>query len=300
MALCVINAGQEIPPDLFERIAALPACAPVIAMIHGYRFCPATPTHDPHRHILSLEPQSSSRRAMSWPAALGLTAEGAEGMGIAFGWNARGSLGAAYHQAGEAGRELGRIIDRIAEVTGRPVHLFGHSLGARVALAAARHSAGTGRVILLAAAELRDEAKAALTEARRGAEFINITTRENDLFDLGLELIIGRAVRPALGFGLGEDRPDWLDIQIDDARVLAGLETLGFAIAPGARRACHWSPYLREGVFDLYRAALTHPQRLPLPLIRQHLPQAPAPRWSSLLRRPTLPGAGMISGRVRA
>ncbi|MDO5528757.1 MAG: hypothetical protein Q4F71_05075 [Paracoccus sp. (in: a-proteobacteria)] len=292
MALHIVNSGNDLPPDLLAAARGLKPGRPVIVMIHGYRFCPASPAHDPHQHILSLTPGTRSRRAMSWPAALGLSAHGPEGLGVAFGWRARGPLREAYARAGLAGRDLARLASALSDASGRPVHLIGHSLGGRVALEAMRRAAPgeIGRLILLSAAELRGRAERALdAPASAAAEIINVTSRENDLFDFGLELMIGRMRRPALGLGLPTPRANWLDIQIDDPATRRGLAALGYEIAPGAQRACHWSAYLREGVFALYRAALHRPAELPLALLRQHLPQRPLPRWSRLLSPPALP-----------
>ena len=74
-------------------------------------------------------------------------------------------------------------------------------------------------------------------------------------------------------------------LQLDDAQSLAALRGLGFPIAPPDRLICHWSPYLREGVFPLYRAILSGD--LTLDRLRAVLPTACAPRWSRL--RPRLP-----------
>ncbi|WBU57062.1 DUF726 domain-containing protein [Paracoccus sediminicola] len=290
MAILPINADQPLPPQLLRRAASLPAGAPVIVMIHGYRFCPSQPEHDPHRHILGLGPMKpGARRQRSWPRALGLSAEGDEALGIPFGWPARGRLAAAYRRAGEVGQGLADRIAALSDSAGRPVHLIGHSLGARVALQAlgAARPGSVGRLILMAAAELRPAAEAACdSPAGRRAEIINVTSRENDPFDLGLELLVGRARYRALGQGLSQPRRNWLDLQIDAPDVRDSLSALGFPIGADTARACHWSPYLRDGLFELYRVALLQPWALPLPLLRAHLPLRQAPRWSRLLEPP--------------
>lgn len=287
MALHAINAGQPLTPAIRAAAAGLAPGAPVVVMVHGFRFSPASTQHDPHRHILSLTPTAGERRAVSWPAGLGFTAAGDEGLALAFGWEARGKLRHAYAQAGEVGADLAALIDAVSDASGRPVAVIGHSLGARVALSAmARVQPGSmGRVVLLAGAEFRDRAEAALaTPGGRRAEVINVTTRENDPFDFAVELLLGRGQGATIGLGLSQRARNWIDLQIDQPEVLAGLAALGFAVSAPGSRACHWSPYLRAGMFDLYRAALCHPWSLPLPLIARHIPDRQAPRWSRLLR----------------
>ncbi|WP_347139028.1 hypothetical protein [Paracoccus sp. SSK6] len=285
---CALPAG--LPPALAGALGGLPGHAPVILMIHGYRYSPAAAHCDPHRHILSLDPDRSARRALSWPRALGFGA-GAEdeGLAIAFGWEARGMLGQAYARAGEVGRSLAGLVSHLADRAGRPVAVIAHSLGARVALQALHHGEPgcIGRMVLLAGAEFRDTAAAALgSPAGRGAEVLNITSRENDLFDFGMELWLGRGRRQALGFGLDRPAGNWLDLQIDDGETLAALDRLGFATERRPLRLSHWTPYLRRGLFDFYRTALAQPWALSLPMLRARLPGGIQPRWSRLLAPP--------------
>ncbi|MBA4491961.1 hypothetical protein [Paracoccus sp. S1E-3] len=293
MAVLHLNSDWRNVSGIIAAARALPPGVPLIVMIHGYRFCPFSPTHDPHRHILALDPTLPGPRLRSWPAALGMRGEDGA-LGIAFGWPARGGLGRVYHRAGVIGRDLGQWIGALAEAAGRPVQVIGHSLGGRVALQAmAGAPAGSvGRIILLAAAELRPAAEAAMdSPAGRGAEVINVTSRENDLFDFAMELVVSRGRHAALGFGLSQPRPNWLDLQIDAPEPRAALAGLGFDIGAETARACHWSPYLRAGLFDFYRVALGQPWALPLRLLRAHLPERQAPRWSRLLQLPGRPAA---------
>ncbi len=291
MAVIQLNAEQGMTPDLQRAARALPDGAPILVMLHGYRYSPAHPAHDPHRHILSPVPL---RHTTSWPCALGLDGDPDHGLAIGFGWEARGTLRAAYDRAGAAGQVLADILSQLAQLSGRPVGLIGHSLGGRVALQSLKGSdAGSvGRVILLNAAEFRDTAAAALSHpAGRQAEVINVTARENDPFDFVLEQLLARGRRRALGFGLERSRTNWVDLQIDDGATLDALADLGFPTERGARRLSHWTPYLRGGLFDFYRAALCHPWALPLGLLRHHLPVRPHPRWSRLLAAPAALGA---------
>lgn len=290
MPLVPIGPDCALPDGLGQALAALPSHAPIILMIHGYRYSPAHPACDPHRQILSLDPDRNQRRALSWPRALGFgSGAGDEGLAMALGWEARGGLGRAFARAGDTGRSLARLVSRVADRAGRPVAMIGHSLGARVALQALHHGdAGCiGRMVLLTGAEFRDAAAAALdSPAGRLAEIINITSRENDLFDFGMELWLGGGGRQALGFGLERPAANWLDVQIDDSETLAALDALGFAVEQRPLRLSHWTPYLRRGLFDFYRTALAQPWALSLPMLRAHLPGAIQPRWSRLLARP--------------
>lgn len=295
MPVVKVNANHVPPRRLWQAAETLPEGAPIIVMLHGYRYSPSEPAHDPHRHILSLDPDRRARRATSWPRALGFgTGRPEEGLAVAYGWEARGSLGGAYRRAGEAGASLAGVVSRLADQTGRPVALIGHSLGARVALQALRdaEAGSVARVILLTGAEFRDEAAEALdTPAGHSTEIINITSRENDLFDFALEQWMSLGRRQALGFGLDRPAANWVDVQIDHAETLAALDMLGFPTERRPLRLSHWTPYLRRGLFDFYRTALCQPWALPLGMLRARLPGRIEPRWSRLLAGPAPLGA---------
>ncbi|MBB1496957.1 alpha/beta fold hydrolase [Paracoccus sp. MC1862] len=294
MALIALDSGAGARPDLWARAASLPPGAPIIIMLHGYRFSPERAETSPHRHILSLDPDPRTRRAVSWPAALGFTADGNEGLAIAHGWPALGRFRQAHARASRVGADLAGLIDRLALAAQRPVAMIGHSLGGRVALSALRRATpgAVGRVILLSAAELRHDAEAAIASpAGMLADVVNVTSRENDPYDLGLELLLSAGRHSALGFGLDRPRGNWLDLQIDDDSTLDGLRALGFPIARGASRACHWSPYLRRGLFDVWRAILCTPAELPLASLARCRPEQPSRRWSRLLAPPFAAGA---------
>jgi pimeloyl-ACP methyl ester carboxylesterase len=280
-----------------ERLAAalaqLPAGAPVVVMIHGFRYAPDQPGHCPHGHILSFDPTPGIRRVISWPRHLGL--DGQSGLAIAFGWPARGFLPAAYARAAAAGAALARLVAEIGALSpGRRVDVIAHSLGARVALQALSHLPADSlrHLILLTAGEFRRPARRALaTPAGQTATVVNVTTRENDLFDFLLEWSLGVGTQTALGQGLGAVRPNWIDLQIDQPATLSALKRLGYPLAAPPARICHWSPYLRPGVFPLYRALLTG--TLPVAALRAALPERRDRRWSRLiLPLPPLPSAG--------
>ena len=275
--MTLLSLSATIPPDpgtLRAALAALPSGAPVVVMIHGYRFSPLIPAHDPHRHILSLSPGRTCWKAVSWPRHLGL--QGAAGLGIGFSWEARGTIWTAYRQAAQAGARLHELLALLHTIAPeRPVHLFAHSLGARVALCALPGLAAgaVDRIILISAAAFRAQALRALdSPAGQRAEFINVQGRENLAFDLMLRLALPAHGPTLRRIGAG----NWLDLPLDNGVPLAAL---GYRIAPLRARICHWSGYLRPGVFRLYRALLLAPAQTPLAHLRLHLhPAVVAPR----------------------
>lgn len=311
MPLIRVNAMGERPQPLDgdaplaaqidAALAGMAAGAPLAILVHGYRFNPDRPARSPHRHILALDPETGGRKAVSWPRALGFGADPqAAGLCIAFGWDAAGSIWTAYDQAARAGAALACLVAGIrARAPGRAVDVIGHSLGARVTLAAmAGLEAGAlGHAVLMAPAEFAPRARAALdSPAGRRAHVLNVTSRENDPYDLLLETLVGpaRGGGRTLGHGLEDAPPGWLDLRIDHPGTLAALAAMGHPVPPPTRRVCHWSPYLRPGLLGLYGALIRG--ELPFEMLRAGLPRAQTARWSRLLappRRPLpLPSAG--------
>ncbi|MGL4236283.1 hypothetical protein [Tabrizicola sp.] len=264
---------------LARKLDHLPAGAPVVVMIHGWRYAPGFAGDCPHGSILSLDPPPDDRRAVSWPRHLGL--DGRTGLGIALGWNAKCDPWRAHLRAGWNGAALAEIARLVHDQTGRGIQVIAHSMGARVALAALPlvRPGQISRMILLAAAEARGRALAALeTPAGRAVEVVNVTTRENDLFDAFFEWGIHLGFRTSIGQGLGRARPRWHDLWIDQPTTVRTLAGLGHPLADPPRRICHWSPYLRPGTIALYRALIDG--RLPAEALPRH---APGRRWSRLL-----------------
>lgn len=295
MPLIQINAVADLPSPtnggdletvLARALADLPANAPLVVMIHGFKFSPGAGARCPHRHILSFRPDTHDPRAVSWPRHLGFSGTRAEtGLAIAFGWQATGNIWRAYRKAVQAGTALAALADAVdAHCPGRRVDVIAHSLGARVALGALPQlrNGQIGRMVLMTPAETGQVAQAALTAPQaRGCEILNITSRENDLFDFMLETAVARRGQHSLGQGLGHRHPNWLDLQIDNPATLAALARQGLQIAPPVKKICHWSPFLRPGMFGLYRAFLHG--GLPMENLRTCQTQCPEPRWSRLL-----------------
>lgn len=301
MPLIHVNTGPTGPvlhDGAGDPALALPGLlrgrGPVILMVHGFKYAPHHATECPHDHIFSLAPERRCFKVRSWPAGLGFdTGAVDEGLGIAFGWPARGNIWRAYAEAAKAGAQLAQLITMIRAVCpDRPIHAVAHSLGARVVLSALAHlpKGALRRLILLAGAEFGQRAAAALdTPAGRGVELINITSRENDFYDFLLECLIPAPRRGDRSLGLALPAgPNVLNLQMDHPGTLGALARLGFAIAPPAARICHWSPYTRPGVFPLYSSLLRRGPDLPLCAFRAALPCVPEPRWSRLLTLPEL------------
>lgn len=253
--------------------------APVIVLIHGYKFSPFVPARNPHTHILSLDPRPC-RTAVSWPRRLGLGQNGAkEPVLIALGWEARGTLWQAYGRAAEAGRGVAALVDLVSEIRGGgAIQVMAHSFGGRVALSALPHlpPGAVDRMILLSAAEMRSRAEAALAcPAGRALDVLNVRSRENAVFDRMLEWLVAPCSLGdrAVSAGLAQGTPRWIDLTVDDVATRDALAALGYPIPPPDRRVCHWSVYLRAGLFELYRAVLS--QNLSFAALRNCLPHTP-------------------------
>ncbi|QEW19332.1 hypothetical protein LA6_001515 [Marinibacterium anthonyi] len=286
----IVPGRGDVLPDF---TADADGAGPVIVMIHGYKYQPGHPDHCPHRRILSLHPNTSDIRMQSWPRRLGFGAgHGDEGLGVAFGWNARGALWTAQKTAQAAGVALAGVIDRLHRVNpGRPLHVLSHSMGTEVAFEALGHlrPGAIDRIVSMTGACYQGRAQAALdTPAGRRTEVFNIVSRENDTFDFLFERLISPPTPGDRSIGHGLEAPNAVTVQIDCPDTLDFLDRLGHPIARPDRRVCHWSSYTRPGILRFYNELLRHPERLPLQVLRQGMPRQPDPRWSRLLVRPAL------------
>ncbi|SPJ24828.1 alpha/beta hydrolase [Palleronia abyssalis] len=267
---------------LGETLALLPQGAPVVIMVHGYKYSPWSDAHSPHDGLFAANRSTNLRRVTSWPEGLGAEDAKNGALCIGFGWHARGTVWQAWRQSAAVARPLAGLISRIVS-RGRRVHLLAHSMGARVCLhaLALAPAKSVDRVILMTGAALREEARLALAApAAQTAEIVNVTSRENDLFDAMVEALMGFRDL-SIGSGLGTEDRRWLDLQIDAADTRSGLAALGFPIAPSEALICHWSAFRRPGMMPLYRALLSDRRRLSFGLLRAHLPQ-PEARWTRL------------------
>lgn len=274
--------GADLVTALHGALVTLPPKAPIVILLHGLRFSPFDSAQDPHAHIYALEPPAECWKARSWPAALGFGKGRRVGLCIPFGWDAAAWLGTGYRRAGKAGAQLGRLLDLIHELAGEghPIHMFAHSLGARVALRAlCCTNAPVDRVILQNPAEFLAPAKRALaTPAGQRAQILHISAVENLGFDALFQLAAPRRRRGDIALGLRAPKTaNWRRVPISDPVQLAHLRQLDLGIAPRRHALCHWSTYTRPGIFTLYKALLTDPKPLPVSALS---PERPAPRAS--------------------
>jgi len=274
MALIRINSdmtGQINAHDADQTLRQIYATlaqrhGPIVIMTHGFSFAPNHPRHCPHIHILSEKPSTNHFKALAWPSALGLVGEQANGDAIAFGWYARGSIWAAWRTAAKAGIGLGQLIEQIKQFAPhRPIFLMGHSMGARV-IAGAFHNVPPRSVtaaIFLAGAEYQSNLKAALdTPAAQNAHIINMTSRQNWLFDFVFEILVPKKKWADRSIGRGLSDPRIISCCIDDLNIRKVIKQLGVNLAPAERIFCHWSVYIRSGVFDFYRKLIFDPSTI--------------------------------------
>ncbi|MEC9434042.1 MAG: hypothetical protein VYD87_14155 [Pseudomonadota bacterium] len=307
--------------DLARALGRVPRGAPVVILLHGYRYRPGDPARDPHAQLyggVDPDPEIRARGALAdWPAALGFSRDlRGDGLCLGFGWDAcephgaslareaRNGFASVYARAAGAGAALAALIGCIGAA--RPdlrVDLFAHSLGARVALAAiaARMVRGrVGRAILLGAAEDAGVAARAMAAGQgerrgRGLAVYHFAARHNDAFDLLFEAAapriegrrpqaLGRAgPAPGVGAAAGGARADWIDLQLDSAAFHAWAARRGAPLAPSSRRVCHWSFYTRPGAMELYRAILRDRGAWSIPAMRAAgAPEGLEARWSGL------------------
>ena len=295
MPLIRLNVSPEtgriavhLSPQCPQRALASAArgSGPITLMIHGYKYQPGSARHCPHRSIFDAQ--------TGWPAHLGMTA--GAGLGVCFGWAARGSLARMFETAQQVGRQLAQVVMTLHRAAPhRPVHLIAHSMGAEVALSALCHcdEGAVSRVVLITGASFQSHAARALrSPAGKTAEIFNITSRENDLFDFVFERLLGQAAPDNRALGQGIAAPNALNIQLDCPATLAGLAALGCPIGPPQSHICHWSGYTRPGALAFYAQLLAKPAVLSLPRVADMLPPQPSPRWSRL------PLAGLTKTRI--
>lgn len=277
-ALALHDTAQAAPYRLCA-LASKPG--PAVIMVHGYKYAPGTEDHCPHRKLFG-------KTEHSWPAALGFEgAHPAEGLGIAFGWFARGSLRTVHQRASQLGAQLAAVIQMLkAHSPQRPIHIIAHSMGSEAALSALAHlpAGAVDRMVLLTGATYAGRAKSLLaTPAGRTVRVLNVTSRENDLFDAAFERLVKADTPGDCTIGQGIEAQNAVTVQLDCPKTITRLQQIGLPISPPNKRICHWSAYKRPGVMRMYSRFLRDPETLPLAQLKAILPEKPAPRWSRLL-----------------
>ncbi|MBK0326726.1 alpha/beta hydrolase [Rhodobacteraceae bacterium F11138] len=288
---CHLHESVQPVTGTLKRTRTTPG--PVIIMIHGYSYHPGDRVHCPHHHILSLKPRALPWAAPSWPRELGFGGMARdEGLGIAFAWPARGTLWAAQRRARDAGHALAALVAGLHHAApDRPIHIAAHSMGIEVAAEALHHlpAGSVDRIVSMTGASYRSRiAKALDTPAGRRATFINVTSRENDLFDFLFERLIAPSAPGDRTLGQGIEAANAVTVQLDCPASLTHLAQLGARIAPPSQRICHWSSYMRPGVLQFYCKLMRQPERYSLNQLRAGLPEHSAPRWSRLVARPNI------------
>ncbi|MEP2505202.1 MAG: alpha/beta fold hydrolase [Paracoccaceae bacterium] len=263
-------------------------------MTHGFKYAPARDLTCPHTRIFSTGAAQKLAKSAQWLQPLGFGAgECDEGLAVAFGWNACGTVWTARKSAVAAGRRMADIIAQILRAApDRPVHLIAHSMGSEVILIALRHlpANSVNRIVFLTGASYQSDAAEALkTGAGQTAEIINVISRENDVFDFLFEHAIAPPTPGDRTIGSGIHALNAINIQLDCILTLNQLNAFGVSISPPTRRVCHWSSYTRPGVLQFYAGLLRHPEKFPLKTLKRALPDQHSPRWSSLFNLPILP-----------
>ncbi len=281
-----INAGRGTPiwsdgaavdaPSLAAALGRHPEAAPLVVLVHGYRYVPQKRRLSPHATLFG----------MRWCEGLRVHAP-VEPVLIGFGWHALGvgrtplaTLRGAYRRAVPAAGALAQLFALLARVAPeRPVNVLAHSLGGRVALLACRASphAALGRFVLMGPAEFREKAQQAIEpHLGSGLEIYNVIAAENRLFDrLFRRIVAPRRRDGVLGEGLGLADPlcarHWLDLDLDDPRLGALLAEEGISLAPRRALVDHWGFYRREGTLAFYSRLLSGGANWSIPALRQAL-----------------------------
>lgn len=270
----VLAHGTSRPLEsvLRDTLAEVSPEARVVVLVRGFKWSPAAtelgaPLKDPFCQIFSTRPQHINDKVVSWPQGLGAAQRG--DLVIAFGWQALSgaTLGRVpargfqqiYERAGQTGQALKALVDQVRAVSpGREVGLLAHSLGARVALEAARLGAGIGRMVLMAGAETKDAAEATLTAAPT-TEVLNVTPRTNAFYDRLFAWSI-----PCEGQTLANltPRDNHMPLITDGWSTRDALAQLGYRIDLPDRRMCHWSYYSAPGLLGFYGDVLNGTLRL--------------------------------------
>lgn len=271
--ICPDNPAIDARMHLAHSLRNLPKNAPIVVMVHGYKYHPEIAATNPHELLFSTEPKAKCHRTVSWPRGLGFSEMSRDdGLAIGFGWEGVASdfqtpffgFGQVYIQARRAGGNLARLLNWIAELApGRRVDIVAHSLGASVTLTALARlkPAILGRIILMGAAEFDAVAARRIAESQNGqnVEIFNLCSRENVVVDRLFEFFApGRERGLSIGRGHNSYGPNWLNVHLDDPQTVQSLAQFGAPVHLPKKLAYvdHWAFYTRAGVLHFYQKLL--------------------------------------------
>ena len=266
---CCDDPKRPVDAMIRQAIAAMPVGAPIVILVHGFRYNAGDPACDPHQKLFGT---SRIPAKTGWADGLGFNRQALhDGLCIGFGWAGTAEAGMhpltalckfshVYARAAATGADLADLVNLLGRIDpSRQVDILAHSLGARVVFHALRHLAfkNLGRVLLLGAAEYVSDVDQALAVNHRNpeAEFLNFTARENLPFELLFEYMAPRA-RPGdrvLSAHRSPAARNWVNIQIDHPATIGWLTKRGVRVSTRQIGVTHWGFYLRDGIFDLYR-----------------------------------------------
>lgn len=276
---------------------------------------------NPHGRVFhfkqAAEELEHKEHTTSWPHWLGFQEDdqGQSGLVVAFGWHSQPGFASsliehgenfyarAYEYAGRSAWVLANVLDALAVVlAGRKIDIVCHSLGSRVviralAMAAKRNLPLVGsidRVIFLGGAEYVVEAQLMKSRLQRMTgiaatpSFYNIVSRENDVLDklgenfgprtFGNSQVIGHN-----GLDVENPGPNWLDLQVDSAKLQKWMEARGLRIS-GDRPGNiwdHWYYYTFRGNMEFYSRLLRDRANWTIAGMRQNgVPDRVSKRWS--------------------
>ena len=84
-----VPGGEDLEAGLRRSLQDAGPHAPVVVLIHGYKFHPGRRDRDPHRSLFAFRPERVDRKVRSWPEGLGFADDaGATGLCVGFAWPA--------------------------------------------------------------------------------------------------------------------------------------------------------------------------------------------------------------------
>ncbi|MEO9898401.1 MAG: alpha/beta hydrolase [Paracoccaceae bacterium] len=258
---------------------------PIIIMIHGYKYDPSVTLRDPHTSIFAMRACANQTNGALWPQHLGFgIGNPKEGLAIAFGWRAKGTIWQAQQSARATAHCLERVIRTLNDVSpNRPIHIIAHSMGSEVVFETIKRlpADSVERVVILTGASYVSHAMGAMqSPAGMTCELFNVTSRENDLFDFVFERLVPPVSLTDHVMGLGVTLPNVANLQLDCDQTLSLLANFGAKISASESRVCHWSGYTRPGAMEFFAQIMRCPEKSPMTVMKALLPKDTDPRWS--------------------